>query len=474
MQVQDIIDPSQDPSGIMSEFVADLKYEDLPGEQVDFIKRDILDCLGVMIAGSGHEVVRKTMEVIRQWAPAGSGKGRVVLYGDSLPPIVSAFANGTIARICDLGDAHQFGGHITEWVVPALLSALPLAEGKVSGKEFITAFAAGAEWGIREQTNYQLQNHIKDTPGECGGNRFATGAIAKLLGLNKEQIWAAQGIAYEINPIGEQQKYNEGVPTMFLQHGYACSNAIKSVTLARNGLTGVKGIYMGLGGQLKIMKWDCIGPDFLTKDLGKEWVWMDDTMKAFAGCKYSHPTMYGVLRMMGQHQFTWQDIQTIDFTVSSGCRVTLDPHETKWNPSNQHEAVFSNPYSVAYAAVYGDLTILAFQDEEVRKNMANPEFKALMDHITYTVDPQAVPHPFEGYRMHMVLKDGREINHVESDVPGNPRNPMTWEQVKRKFMVGTKISAVDLGNDRYEKIMSFCEHMDEAEDMNELMELLVP
>ena len=475
MQVQDIIEPNQDPSGALAEFVADLTYDALPDEQRDFIKKDILDELGVMIAGTGHEDVRKMMEVVREWAPAGSGKGRVVIYGDELPPVVAAFANGTIARVCDLGDAHNTGGHITEWVVPALLSALPLATEKVSGKDFITAFAAAAEWGVREQANYRLQEHIKDTPGECGGNRFTTAAMAKLLKLSKDQIWSAMGFAYEVNPIGEQQKYNEGSPMYMLQHGYGCSNAIKSVSLARHGFRGVQGIYMGLGGQLKIMKHDCVGPDFLQEDLGKRWVWREDgTMKAYAGCKYNHATLYGVMRMMKTHSLNWLDIESIHFTVSSGCRVTLEPHERKWNPDNQHEALFSNPYSVAYAAKYGDCSILAFQDEEVRKNMADPAFRTLMNNMRYTVDPQAVPHAFEGYIMHITLKDGRTIDHVESDVPGNVRNPMTWEQVERKFWTCTTLSAIDLGKERYGKIVAACKEMETMEDMNELIQLLVP
>lgn len=475
MRVQDMIDPSQDPSGILAGFVADLTYDQLPEEQREFIKKDILDELGVMIAGTGHEDARRMMDVVREWAPAGSGKGRVVVYGDALPPVVSAFANGAIARVCDLGDAHNVGGHITEWVVPALLSALPLTAQIISGKDFMTAFAAGAEWGVREQSNYQLQEHIKDTPGECGGNRFATAAMAKLLKLSKDQIWSAMGFAYEVNPIGEQQKYNEGSSMYMLQHGYACSNAVKSVSLARRGLQGVRGIYMGFGGQLKIMKHACIGPDFLTEDLGRRWVWReDDTMKAYAGCKYNHATLYGVMRMMKDHAFAWQDIRSIHFTVSSGCRVTLEPHERKWNPDSQHEALFSNPYAVAYTAKYGDCSILAFQDDEVKKNMADPQFRALMNSLHYTVDPEAVPHAFEGYIMRIALRDGRTIDHVESDVPGNVRNPMTWEQVEQKFWTCTTLSAIDLGRERYEKIIAACREMEAIGDMNELMRLLVP
>ena len=41
MNVNDIITPQEDPSGKMAEFAANLKYEDIPAEQADYIKRDI-------------------------------------------------------------------------------------------------------------------------------------------------------------------------------------------------------------------------------------------------------------------------------------------------------------------------------------------------------------------------------------------------------------------------------------------------
>ena len=43
MNLDDIITPEQDPAGNLSEMAANLRFEDIPPEDVDFVKRDILE-----------------------------------------------------------------------------------------------------------------------------------------------------------------------------------------------------------------------------------------------------------------------------------------------------------------------------------------------------------------------------------------------------------------------------------------------
>ena len=50
MKIEDIITPEQDPSGVMAEFAANLKYEDIPAEQQDYIKRDSEEEINQLLA----------------------------------------------------------------------------------------------------------------------------------------------------------------------------------------------------------------------------------------------------------------------------------------------------------------------------------------------------------------------------------------------------------------------------------------
>ena len=150
------------------------------------------------------------------------------------------------------------------------ITYLSYTDEPVSGKNFITAFAAGAEWGTREHTCCRLQYNTRTAPGECGGSRYATVALSKLRGFDKEHVWNAAGMSFQAHAATTQQKYNEGTPDVRLQHGYAVSDAITATELVTHGLPSVHGIYMGVGGLLKNIKHDDIyGPDFLTENLGK-------------------------------------------------------------------------------------------------------------------------------------------------------------------------------------------------------------
>lgn len=472
MRVEDTITPEQDPSGYLAQMVAQLQYEDIPAEHMDYAKKDILDEIGCMLAGTTGPTVPIVMEQIREWNCTGNC--RIVGYGDRVPPTFAGYANGTIARACDLGDTHNHGGHICEWVVPALLTGLGMADHKISGKEFLTAFIGGAEWGAREHVTIHLQYHTTVAPGECAGSRYATGALAKLMGLGKEQIWAAQGLAYSSKPQSEEQKYNEGMPMVRLQHGYVCSDAVMSVGLAAKGVPGVKGIYMGASGLLKNVKHgDLESPEVLYKDLGKRWIWREEvTMKPYAGCKYNHTPICGLLNLMEEHHFGWRDIESVHYTVSSGCRCTIEPADEKWDPKNPAQAMFSNPYSVAYAAITGDCFLDAYEPEIIAEKMASAEFQELMPRLFYEVDP-SLP-PFDDFPITVVLKDGRTFQKIEKELLGNVIKPMTWEQVEHKFWNCTRYSVKDLGKEKYQKIIELCRNMEQEEDIRKLLDMLVP
>ena len=73
MNINDIITPEQDPSGAMAQMVADLKYEDIPEEHLEYAKKDILDELACIIAGTTGPTVSTVNEQVREWG--GTGKG---------------------------------------------------------------------------------------------------------------------------------------------------------------------------------------------------------------------------------------------------------------------------------------------------------------------------------------------------------------------------------------------------------------
>lgn len=473
MKVEDILKPWEDPSGILAEFAANLSYDDLPEEQIDYIKKDILDMMCSFLGGSTGPSVDVVMDSVRSWG--ATGNGRVLVFGDRLPETLAAYANGVMARSVDLGDTGVTGGHICEWILPALLSGIEKADKPVSGKEFITAFSAGAEWGAREHTTIRLQYNNNLVPGECGGSRYATVALAKMYGFDKEQIWDAAGMSYCSHTMTTQQKYEEGTPDARLQHGYVNSDALQICDLVKRGLKSVHGIYMGTAGLMKSIRHKNIeSPDLLTEDLGKRWIWRDNiTNKLYAGCYYNHTCVYGTLAVMRENNIKKEDIKSIHYITSHNGEHTWAPEEQKFNPKTPEGAMFSTPYSVAYAVFNGDCFLDAYKPEAFKASMSNPEFVEFMNLMSQETD-ESNKKAFDDYTVVVTLKDGRVIKRFIGDTPGNQACPMNWEQVIEKFWKSTKFSAVDLGEEKYNKVIDICKNMENIDDMRCLLYAMTP
>lgn len=474
MNIKDMIDPQQDPAGELAEFAANLRYEDIPDEHVDFIKRDILDAMASIIGGSTASGISTVMDSVRSWGTTGDVP--VFVFGDRLPDQLAAFANGMIGRALDLGDTGVTGGHVCEWIIPTLLSGLNRAGKPISGKEFITAFAVGAEWGTREHTTIRLLYHNMVIPGECAGSRYLTTALAKMYGFDKEQIWDAAGMAFCSRTMTTQQKYIEGTAVDFtLQHGFASAEALQIADLVKRGCKSVHGIYMGRAGLLKNLPYsDIESPDTLTENLGTHWLWKENiTNKLYSSCYFTHTPLYGTLALMKENKIQREDIQSLHFIISSSAEQCFIPREVRLNPKTPEAAKFSTYYVVVNGIFTGDCFLDSFQKERIQQNMNNPEFRDLMNRITYEIDPDN-QEVFDDFTVVCTLKDGRIIRRFTGDLPGNRKTPVTWEKVLEKFNKTIPYSAVNLGKEKYNRIIEICRNLENVQDMECLMDSLIP
>ena len=209
MRPSDQIKPDQDPSGKLAEMVVNTKYSDIPSEVVDIAKKAIFDTIAVTIAGSNWEVSPQIAALVQEWG--GKPEGTVLVYGYKVPAPSAAFVNGVMARAIDMGDVHELAGHISECIVPTLLSAVGIKKTGVTGKDFLIAYIVGAEVNARIGSAIALTSHTYlGVPGELHHSICAVASVCRLLGLSVEDTWNAMGIAYSVTAMAELQKYAEG------------------------------------------------------------------------------------------------------------------------------------------------------------------------------------------------------------------------------------------------------------------------
>lgn len=458
-------DPNDDPAGQLAEMVSNASFDDFCSRDVDLMKKCLLDSLGCLIGGSSQRNVPRVAEtIIKRWG--GQGSSKILVYGDRVPVAEAAIVNGTMARALDFGDVHNTGGHISEYIVPTLLTGLSLTDRTVTGKDFITAYITGAEWTTRQHTACRFQYHPLGIPGACAW-AGTTPALAKMLGLNKEQIWNAMGFSYTAHGMGEQEKVYEGCDSQRIHHGLFAANSIFAVELARNGLTASHALYFGDCGMFRYIGWDDVEPEMLTKGLGQYWHWTDGLMmKPFASCKFTHCVVSATLKLKERYGIDYHDVERIRCLVARNAGPCFQ--KNRWSPKTAGEAMFSIPYAVAHAIMRGDVFLDAFDDNELR----DEEKRSFMQKIEVEISDDPTIGIFDGYTTEIFMTDGRVFSMRETDVLGGPSCPLTWEQVKTKYWKCVQYSAKRLEKNKLQKIVDICEQLDAVEDMNALLDCL--
>lgn len=454
----------QDPAFALVDMTYNTKFEDLSDFDIDRAKKAILDTLAVMIGGSSYNCAPNAAKYAQRYS--GFGESNIVVYGDKVPAAFAAYANGTMARAMDMGDCHNTGGHISEFNVPAMLSALNLADEKISGKKFIESYVVGAEWGTRHHTACHLQYHTTGVPGEAAWT-WAGPSVGKMLGLSKEQIHNMMGMCYSDNGLPELQRNVEGTECVRLSHGMICNSVINSAMLAKDNVTGPHAIYLGKSGFLRFVIWDDVEPEILTKDLGKRWMWSEElAIKPFASCKFTHSLVSGMIKLRNKYNIDWHQIESMKAIVSPGAQCCMYPR--RWDPHTRGDAMFGIPYTLATAAMTGDVFMDSFSEEELN----NPEKRALMQRVSVEVSKDPDFPIFDGFPLEVTMKDGTKYNIADDLVPGNPKNPFTWEQLEEKFWKCVPYAAVKMPEEKLKKVVELCKNLENVEDMNELMDNL--
>ena len=134
----------------LAEFVAGIRFEDLPQDVVHESKRVLLDSIGCALAGlsttKGKLAVRMANKL------GGPPDSTILAAGDKVSSPSAAYANDNLINAMDYCEVP----HVSPWVIPAPLA---LAEcNRSHGKELILAVAIGHEIALRMEK--ALSQHI--------------------------------------------------------------------------------------------------------------------------------------------------------------------------------------------------------------------------------------------------------------------------------------------------------------------------
>ena len=467
----------------IAEFAVSLKFADLPDEVVNEVKRYMYDSIGC--AYGGYHT--KDLNIIRDIYIDIGGKGdaTVLGFGDKLPAVNATLINSLMVRALDFNDiywkddpSHPSDIIPAAWAVGELVNAnmKDVIVAIVLAYEFEQRLCLFAKPGVRERK----WHHATLT-------QFVSPIVAgKLLGLTVDEMVHAIGISGCHNhtigcpTAGKLTMMKNTVDPMAVQSG------VFAALMAQKGFSGTEKVFEGKEGFMDAFigwnakdeslkptdmegrdgvsswSWDI---DALVGGLGDSYKIMECGMKAFPTEALTHTHLSCVLNAMIGNNLEYSDVKEVKVTCfAQAYDILFDP--TKYRPESRETADHSLPYCMAVAMVDKKITTDSFSDEK------------LNDPRIYEVIDKIIGEPSQEFekmfpakqpsRVVLTTNDGRMFEEYLEYPKGDPREPMTMDDLENKFnsLAGDKFDAS--AKKQLKETIFNCEEMNAVEFMETL------
>ncbi len=444
-----------------------LRFEALSRPVVEGTKKNLLDTIGCIIAGSTAE----GCAVVRDYALAQGGRRRgasLFAFGGRAPAPLAALVNGTIARARDMGNTHLGASvHSSEYVVPAALVAAD-AVGGISGRELLVAEAVG------EDALCRIGMCLRRPCGITGRyNLFRifgpTLAASLLYGLDEEQSLMAMGLAF-MQAGGEMQAYVDGALSIRVQQGLVCEAALRSVLLAQAGITGSRNILDGKFGFFTAFEPDSDRMQLL-EDLGTRFEGINVAFKAYPCCGRTHAAIEAASDLIREHSIEPSQIKAISVGLNEfDYNLVAAPESVKRTPTTIPDAQFSIYYTVARAILDGSVSLRDF----TRGAIGEPRVLELARKIQPRVDPTLKNEREHAAVVDIVTTDGMHHERRLDAAKGDPARPMSMSELVEKFEQSCAFSASKAVAGRRRAIADLILNIEDVDDVRQLIALITP
>lgn len=459
------VSPAADLVDHFAEFAAHLKYDDIPVPAREAAKKSILDTIGVILAASGMEpAVIAVIEVARE--SGGAPQACVLGFGDRLPAMMAALANGALAHCLDYDDQTPWGQHSASSIVPAVL-ALAERQGGVSGKEMIVAVVAGQDIFARLRCNvgWKKDWNLSTVMGVFA----ATASSCRILGLDARKTANALGIAsMQCSGIMEMV-CGTGSDLRGLYAGFSSKGAVLAALMAEKGVPGINTLFEGEYGFFKTYFDARYDRASILSNLGTDFKGALTLYKRWPSVGTAHSHMKAVIDIVSENNLRCTEIAEIRLHIGDYHDLMCQPLEARRAPSTLADAKFSLPFLVAVAAVRRGMSVSDF----THAGLHDPDVLAMAAKITLVSDP-SLDWKLElpPGRVEIMTCDGRHWDKFGTGIPGNADNSMSWDDIATKFLECASVSVNPVTSQQLEKAIGLVRQLEHITDTTELMQSL--
>jgi len=442
---------------------AKVKYEHLPEDVLEITKKFILDTLATMIAGSSAPGCKSVVDLVKDWG--GKEESTIAIYGGKVVSENAALVNSMMAHARDFDDTHD------EAVLHANVSVLPAAlavaerNGGVSGKDLITAVAVGVDLMSRLGLGAKgLLNWILSSTAAYFGSTVAAG---RLLGLDEDRLLHAMGIAYS-QCAGSYQCLVDGGLVKRMQPAFAARAAIMSSILAQRGITGARNIFEGQFGFFPIYYDGKYDRKKVIEGLGAEFEGKNLSIKLYPCCRYVHGCVDATLSLVKQNDIMPDDVAEVVAHVTQAAYDFVGrPFEIRVSP--QVDAQFNIPYTISVAIARRDVFIDDFFEEKIK---GDTQVLQLTKKVKVVVDQEPIAKGLTPCVVDIRTKDGKVYSERVEILRGDPRKPVSIEEVAQKFRKCAAFSAKPVSKENIEEIIGTVSNLEAVSDVSELVRIV--
>ena len=359
---------NRDRTRLLAEEMSGLVYAALAPEDVEQVKRLLLDHVGVAWRGSDMTWSR----ALANWAATLGNRNGSPIIGtrEHAAPSVAALVNATAAHGMELDDTHDES--LSHPGAPVIATALAAAGTTgASGEAVVAAIVAGYEVMARAGMAVGAADVIERGfhPTALFGGFGAATAAAKFYGLDAARMVQAWGLV--LSAAGGSMQFSQdasGTTVKRLHAGYGAQHGTMAAEHARLGIAGSARAFDGRYGLCALFGLDP-KPERLERRAGDPFQIHRISLKPYPCCRLFHSTIDALREVTEDFSIPDEAISKIEV---GGPDILVSQHMLR-RPQSVMAAQYSLPYALATSIVCGPDRYEGYEEER----LADPRVLAL-------------------------------------------------------------------------------------------------
>jgi aconitate decarboxylase len=446
----------------LARLAADTPPGEIPADVIARVKLSFLDGLGVCLQGATLPWTKMVGEIVQE--EGGNQIASLWGTGQRTSLTNAVLFNSTAGHAFEMDDIHKESiVHPNSLAVPVAL-ALAEADPSLSGRDIVAALALGYEVGLRignAATTALFLNGFH--PQGTTGAFVAAGTAGRLLGLDALRMQHALGIAGSMG--AGLMAAQEGAMVKRLHAGRAAQAGVLAALLAKRGFTGIPDIVEApYGGFLSSFS-RTPNVHRLMEGLGKDWEAAKVGFKMYPNVTSIHAALDALRSILLEDGVGAAEVKEIQV----GCGHMTFVH-TAWDyrPLGVTAAQMNMYYGLSVMALRRDVSAADYSESAI----ADPEILAFMPRIKIAVDPEIESRgaPYRhAARIALLTTGGRTSRREILHRRGSPENPVSHNDVERKFAANVRGLVSPSAIDRLKYLAARLESLANAKEIIDII-----